>query len=54
MWIVHSLRPEMDLKPQDLRKRLIDYARDPHGRQNAVEQAQVRAQSEFEGKSFNV
>jgi very-short-patch-repair endonuclease len=50
MWVIHSLRPETDLKPHDLRKRLIDYVRDPLARHVAIEQAQTRAQSEFERK----
>jgi superfamily I DNA and/or RNA helicase len=31
MWVVHSLRPEKDLKPGDLRYRLIKHAQDPNG-----------------------
>lgn len=50
MWLVHSLRPQVDLKPGDLRKRLIDYVRDPASRPRATEQAQRRAQSDFERK----
>ncbi len=29
MWVVHSLNPDTDLKPNDLRRRLIEHARDP-------------------------
>ena len=30
LWVVHSLDAANDLKPGDMRKRLIDYAADPH------------------------
>ena len=30
MWVVHSLNPQSDLKPDDLRRRLIEHALDPH------------------------
>ncbi len=29
MWVVHSLNPDIDLKPDDIRLRLIKYAQDP-------------------------
>ncbi len=50
MWIVHSLAPDVDLKPGDLRKRLIDYARDPSARRRATDEAKARAESDFEKK----
>lgn len=31
MWVVHSLNPDTDLKPLDLRRRLIEHARNPRG-----------------------
>ncbi|MCZ6769380.1 MAG: AAA domain-containing protein [Acidobacteria bacterium] len=31
LWVVHSLRPDRDLKPGDLRYRLIKHAQDPTG-----------------------
>jgi very-short-patch-repair endonuclease len=30
MWVVHSLDPRSDLRPGDLRRRLIEYAEDPY------------------------
>ncbi|MFN8669446.1 MAG: hypothetical protein U0164_19825 [Gemmatimonadaceae bacterium] len=32
MWLVHSLNPDRDLQPGDLRRRLIDHVRDPSAR----------------------
>ena len=31
LWVVHSLRPDQDLKPGDLRYKLIKHAQDPSG-----------------------
>ena len=31
LWVVHSLKPDQDLKPGDLRYRLIKHAQDPSG-----------------------
>jgi hypothetical protein len=42
MWVVHSLRPEKDLKPGDLRYRLIKHAQDPNGlRKKTIEKEEV-------------
>ena len=30
MWVVHSFNPEIDLKPHDIRLKLIKYAKDPN------------------------
>jgi very-short-patch-repair endonuclease len=35
MWVVHSLNPDLDLKPNDLRRRLFDHARNPRASLNA-------------------
>lgn len=48
MWVVHSLDPRNDLKPGDLRRRLIEHARDPSELARAVEHTQKRAESPFE------
>lgn len=48
MWVVHSLDPRNDLKPGDLRRRLIEYAEDPTAVNREVQQAQERAESELE------
>jgi very-short-patch-repair endonuclease len=48
LWVVHSLDPNHDLKAGDLRRALIEHARDPSAKQRAVEAAQRRAESPFE------
>jgi very-short-patch-repair endonuclease/DNA polymerase III delta prime subunit len=37
MWVVHSLDPRRHLKPEDLRRRLIEYAEDPYRALTALE-----------------
>jgi very-short-patch-repair endonuclease len=44
MWIVHSLNPEQDLKPGDLRRQLIEHAYDPSNLMRGLE-------DEYEKKS---
>jgi very-short-patch-repair endonuclease len=48
MWIVHSLNPHNDLKPDDLRRQLIEHAEDPARHMRALEEKEKRAQSSFE------
>lgn len=48
MWVVHSLDPRSDLKPGDLRRRLIEHAEDPSAAVRALEKAERRAESELE------
>ena len=48
MWVVYSLDPETDLKPGDLRRRLIEHALDPKAITRELERAEARAESEFE------
>jgi very-short-patch-repair endonuclease len=46
MWIVHSLNPEHDLKPGDLRRQLIEHAYDPSHLMRALEDGnQKKSQS---------
>jgi very-short-patch-repair endonuclease len=52
MWVVHSLNPETDLKPGDLRRRLIQYAIDPASHVSAAAQQERRTESEFEKQVF--
>src|SRR5260370_5561582 len=46
MWVVHSLDPEKDLKPGDLRRRLLEHAFNP-GATTVAEQRE-RTESDFE------
>ena len=48
MWIVHSLSPRDDLKPDDLRRQLIEHAQDPSRLMRALEEKGKRTQSTFE------
>lgn len=48
MWVVHSLDPRSDLKPGDLRRRLIEHAEDPSALLRAMEKGEQRTQSELE------
>lgn len=48
LWVVHSLDPEFDLKPGDLRRRLIEHVRDPRALSNALEESSALADSPFE------
>lgn len=48
LWVVHSLDAANDLKPDDLRKKLIDYAVNPSSRQLLHEQIEKESESPFE------
>ena len=50
LWVVHSLDPGNDLKPGDLRRRLIDYVIDPSSAQIRHEQIEKEAESPFEAE----
>jgi very-short-patch-repair endonuclease len=48
LWVVHSLDPNAHLKPRDLRRRLIEHARDPQALLRAMEMQGKRTDSIFE------
>lgn len=48
MWVVHSLDPEVDVKPGDLRRRLIQHAQNPKALTNVLSSLEERTESEFE------
>lgn len=50
MWVVHSLDPNKDLKPKDLRRRLIEHALDPMARARELERKTPKTESDFEKK----
>lgn len=52
MWVVHSLNPEIDLKPDDIRLRLIKYAMNP-SIDKSEEKLKV-AESDFEEKVMQI
>lgn len=48
LWVVHSVDPETDLKPDDLRRRLIMHARNPRAFSDALAKEEEKTESEFE------
>ncbi|MDO8473133.1 MAG: AAA domain-containing protein, partial [Dehalococcoidia bacterium] len=48
MWVIYSVDPGSDLKPGDLRRRLIEHAIDPQSLQRMYQQAATQTESEFE------
>jgi very-short-patch-repair endonuclease len=48
VWVGHSLNPETNLQPNDIRRRLLDYARDPEAHKRAFETLAPRTESPFE------
>lgn len=48
LWVVHSLDPNAHLKPGDLRRRLIEHARDPQALLRVMEEEGKRTESPFE------
>ena len=50
MWLVHSLNHETDLKPGDIRKRLIEHMLDPKAWQRERDDLITKAESPFEEK----
>ena len=48
LWVVHALDAANDLKPGDMRKRLIDYAADPHALDVQHTEIEARSESPFE------
>jgi len=53
MWVVHSLDPDNDLKPDDIRRRLILHARDQHTRNSAIKAQEQKIESVFEKQVFD-
>lgn len=48
MWVVHSLNPRTDLKEGDLRRRLIEHAKDPSELMELSESEEQETESPFE------
>lgn len=48
LWVIHSLDPGGHLKSGDLRRRLIEHARDPQALLRAMEEGGRKTESEFE------
>jgi len=52
MWVVHSLDPDTDLKPGDIRRRLILHARNQHQQNRLLNEQEKKVESEFERQVF--
>jgi very-short-patch-repair endonuclease len=48
IWVVYSLDPSTDLKPGDIRRRLILHARDQHLHNQVLKEQEQKIESEFE------
>lgn len=48
LWVVHSLDPDNDLQPNDIRRELILHARDPKAVEVTLAQLEPETESEFE------
>ena len=48
LWVVHSLDQDNDLKADDIRKKLLDYARNPQDYKQKLEEIKKKADSPFE------
>lgn len=48
LWVVHSVDPDIDLKPDDLRRRLILHARNPYAVTSEIAAQADNTESEFE------
>jgi very-short-patch-repair endonuclease len=48
LWVVHSLDPNAHLQPSDIRRRLIEHARDPQALLRVMEEQGQRTESPFE------
>lgn len=54
LWVVHSLDPNNDLKPGDLRRELILHAQNPMSTINLFKQEAPRTESEFERQVLRI
>lgn len=48
VWVAYSLQPDVDLKPGDIRRRLIEHALNPTALCRMIEQEETHTESEFE------
>lgn len=48
LWVVHSLNPSVDLKPGDLRRRLLEHCTNPRGVEQTLLRAEAKLESPFE------
>lgn len=48
LWVVHSFDPDTELKPDDIRKRLILHVRNPHAKEAEINVVAQQVESPFE------
>ena len=54
LWVVYSLDAQTQLKPNDIRRRLIDHAIDPSSLMNQLNAGLVKTESPFEAEVFKI
>lgn len=54
LWVVHSLDSQTQLKPNDVRRRLIEHAIDPSNLMNTLEAGLTKTESPFEAEVFKI
>jgi very-short-patch-repair endonuclease len=54
LWVVYSLDYQTQLKPTDIRRRLIEHAIDPSNLMNALEAGLTKTESPFEAEIFKI
>jgi len=54
LWVVYSLDAQTQLKPNDIRRRLIDHAIDPSSLMNHLNAGLVKTESPFEAEVFKI
>lgn len=54
LWVVYSLDAQTQLKPNDIRRRLIDHAIDPSSLMNQLNAGLVKTESPFEAEVYKI
>jgi very-short-patch-repair endonuclease/cellulose biosynthesis protein BcsQ len=54
LWVVYSLDHQTQLKPGDLRRRLIEHALDPNALMRLLEEGRTRTESPFEAEVYRL
>jgi very-short-patch-repair endonuclease len=54
LWVVYSLDYQTQLKPNDIRRRLIEHAIDPSNLMNTLEAGLTKTESPFEAEVFKI
>ena len=54
LWVVYSLDPQTQLKPNDIRRRLIEHAIDPSNLMNQLNAGLTKTESPFEAEVYKI